>query len=228
MNGRFDENLRRRLEALIGGEITAVSPVDESAQRGKVRVGRRIAAVLSICDVERLGIRPGTTLDARLAKAIVQCAAFDSALRAAMKILARRPFARSELKQRLEAREFDHETVSRVVDHLAGLGLIDDEAFAREALAQLTRRAPAGEHLKKRMLARHGVEPEVARRILAEESTQTDAEQDARRLIASRYAAMQSLAPQARARRLLALLARRGFDEELIERLVREATGSLE
>lgn len=228
MSARADENLRRRLEALIGREITAVDPVDESAQRLKVRAGRRVVAVLSRREVERLSLRPGTLLDETLAEAIMQSAAFDAALRAAMRLLARRPFARAELMRRLEKGALVREAVKGVMEHLAGLGLIDDEAFAREALAQLTRRTPAGARLREQTLARHGVEPETARRILAEHSAQVDAEADARHLISARLAAMRSLAPPAAARRLLALLARRGFDEELAQRLVHEAIGPLE
>jgi len=104
--------------------------------------------------------------------------------------------------------------------------LLNDREFAHEALRQTTRHAPAGERLLRDVLDRHGVTPEIAGEAIEEAQAQSpQEEQQARALIESRLKAMGSLDPFAQARRLMALLARRGFEAELAERLIREIVG---
>ena len=54
----------------------------------------------------------------------------------ALGLLDQRARSRKELQDRLVAAEFEPDVVEAVLDDLAGVGLIDDESFAREWVRQ--------------------------------------------------------------------------------------------
>lgn len=211
---------------MIGESITALEPARGSAERIKVRSGRRVVALLRPRDVGELGLKVGAVLDERTLDAIHDRARYVAALDAALRHLRHRARSEAEMRAHLGGRGFEAVYIDSVVERLRELTLLDDRSFAREAVEQVQRRLPAGERLMRDVLERHGVEGEIAGEVLGEVRKQSPpAEQQARALIESRLEAMRSLAPETQARRLLALLGRRGFEAELAERLVREIVG---
>ncbi len=198
----------------------------DSGERIKVRVGRRVLGVLRAGDVADLGLRVAAVLSASSLKAIEDRARFVAAWDAALRRLRHCARSEAEMRAHLENRGFEAGHIASVIARLGELALLDDREFAREALRQTTRRAPAGELLLRDVLDRHGVRPEIAGDTIEEVRAQSpQEEQQARALIESRLQTMGSLDPVARARRLTGLLARRGFEEELAQRLIREIVG---
>src|SRR6266511_2936995 len=59
----------------------------------------------------------------------------EAAHAAALWLLESRARTRLELRQRLERRGFEAEAIERALDRLTGVGLVDDEAFARDLAA---------------------------------------------------------------------------------------------
>jgi len=214
-----------RLKSLIGASITAIVPAGGADQRLKVRVGRRVATVLRPRDVEELNLREGGVIDRSLVEAMLERERLGSALDAAMKWLARRRSSRAGLAERLAAKGFEAPIVSRAVERLSESGLLDDEAFARESVEQLTRRAPAGPAHVRATLARRGVAEDIIERVVREGLKEGEMEVQWRQLIGKRLQLMGRQTPAARARRLLAFLRRRGVEPDLADRLVREAVG---
>ena len=86
----------------------------------------------------------------------------------ALGLLAVRQRSRRELERRLVQAGFDHDEVSDELDRLEGVGLIDDEAFARAVVESRmgtrgeSRRVVAGK------LTQAGVAPEIAAAALDE------------------------------------------------------------
>lgn len=114
------------------------------------------------------------------------------------------------------------EVAERVLDRLAAAGLIDDEAFAEAWV----RSRHAGRGLAKRALA-----AELRRRGVADE-TVDDAvealdpdqeEQTARALVERKLPSTRGVDPTKRMRRLVGMLARKGYPAALSYRLVKEA-----
>ncbi len=125
-------------------------------------------------------------------------------MRRAIRLLAASDKTRAELRERLTRAGLDATSVDTALDTLAAKRLLSDERVARNIAAdQGVSRALNRHRLEQRGLDASAAEcgPRDARRALA-----------AARAIAARLPA--SLPPQARWRRLLASLARRGFDEE--------------
>jgi regulatory protein len=114
------------------------------------------------------------------------------------------------------------EVAERVLGRYSEAGLIDDAAFARawvqsrHAGRGLARRALAAE------LRRRGVADDTVNEAV-EELDPGQEEAAARGLVAKRLAATRGLDPVKRTRRLVGMLARKGYSGGLAYRVVREA-----
>ena len=132
------------------------------------------------------------------------------------------PRSRAQLADDLAARDVPDEVAERVLDRFTEVGLVDDAAFAatwvrsRHATRGLSRRALSHE------LRSKGVDDETV--AAAVEEIDGDAEEaTARALVGRRLAATRGLAPEARLRRLVGQLARKGYPGGLALRVAREA-----
>jgi regulatory protein len=135
--------------------------------------------------------------------------------------LAVRPRTRSELAKALAAKEISAEVITEVLDRYDEVGIIDDAAFARAWVASRHQ----GRGLAKRALAdelrRHGVEAEVAGEAL--EAIDDGAEAATARALVDRKLRSTRGAPEAVFRRLVGMLARKGYPAGVSIRAVKDA-----
>ncbi|CAN3983084.1 regulatory protein RecX [Kitasatospora purpeofusca] len=130
--------------------------------------------------------------------------------------------SRKQLGDALRKREIPDEVAEEVLTRLEEVGLIDDAAFARawvesrHSVRGLSRRALAQE------LRTKGISGELAEQALAQ-LDHDDETEAARALVDRRLRATRGLERQTRTRRLVGLLARRGYSEGLAFRVVRDA-----
>ena len=132
------------------------------------------------------------------------------------------PKTRQQLADLLADRDVPDDAAETVLDRLSEVGLIDDEAFAqawvtsRQAGRGLARRA-----LKAELRAK-GVEDDVA--ATAVEAVDDDDEREtARRLVDRKIPGMRRLDRATATRRLMGMLARKGYSGGLAAGVVREA-----
>ena len=150
---------------------------------------------------------------------------------AALKLLERTRRTRSDLARRLCDRGYPHEIVTQVLDRLAGVGLVDDSEYARAFLAERWGRRAAGWRRLEQDLRRRGVAAEDidrARARFRDERGDADEVGLAARVVAQSVRRYASLDPRVRRQRLYALLARRGFESEIIEQALRAVPDSTE
>lgn len=135
--------------------------------------------------------------------------------------LAVRPRTRVELAKALAAKEISAEVIAEVLDRYDEVGIIDDAAFARAWVASRHQ----GRGLAKRALAdelrRHGVEAEVASEAL--EAIGDDDEAAAARALVDRKLRTATGPPDAVFRRLVGMLARKGYPAGVSFRAVKDA-----
>jgi regulatory protein len=130
--------------------------------------------------------------------------------------------SRKELADKLAKKLVPAEIATRLLDRFEEVGLIDDAAFARlwvdsrQSGKGLARRALAQE------LRRKGIADEVAREAL-DEVDPADEEAAARALVAKRLRSMARLDDQTKTRRLVGMLARKGYPPGLAMSVVRAA-----
>jgi regulatory protein len=132
------------------------------------------------------------------------------------------PKTRQQLADLLAQKGVPDEAAETVLDRFTEVGLIDDAAFAR---AWVTSRQ-AGRGLARRALSAElrakGVEPEVAAE--AVEAVGDDDEREAaRRLVERKVGAMRRLDRATATRRLMGMLARKGYNGGLAAAVIREA-----
>lgn len=164
---------------------------------------------------------PGSLFDheAEEAKAAVR--------RRALLLLDARARSRHELRGRLVDLEFDPVVIDDVLDDLAGVGLLNDAVFAHEWVRQRHARRGKSARVLDRELRDKGVAAGVRAEAL-EQIDPVDEEQMARSL-AEKKARSVRTAPADRAesdkmlRRIVGVLARRGFNQGMSLRIAREA-----
>lgn len=141
----------------------------------------------------------------------------------ALGLLAVRPRSRRELQSRLERAGFDHDEVQEELDRLTAVGLVDDRAFAQAFAEHALRVRLAGRRAVAAALAAKGVERATIEGALSE--LDTDEETRALELARGRVRQLGGLAPEAAQRRLVAFLARRGYEPGMARRAASSALG---
>ena len=132
-----------------------------------------------------------------------------------------RPRSRRELERRLLAAGFEAEEVADVLERLERVGLIDDEAFARQVAEhafgarRAGRRAVAGALLGQGRRTRPWPGHDA--------SSPGDEEDRALELARARRPVWLGSSPPRRSRRLTSLLVRRGYAPEIARRAARRA-----
>ncbi len=135
--------------------------------------------------------------------------------------------SRHELAQALAAKDVPDEVAARVLDRFTEVGLIDDVAFADAWVESRQRSRGLGRRALVHELRRKGVDDEVVRDTVE----RIDDEHEralARDLVDRKLSSTRHLEREARFRRLLALLARKGYPPSLSMSVVREALAAAE
>jgi regulatory protein len=129
--------------------------------------------------------------------------------------------SRKELSDKLAAKNVPGDVATALLDRFEEVGLIDDEAFARSWIES---RQP-GKGLARRALAqelrRKGIADEVARAAL-DEIDPADEETAARALVRKKLRTLARVDDATATRRLVSLLARKGYGSGLCFAVVRD------
>ena len=135
--------------------------------------------------------------------------------------LAVRARSRAELARALARREIPEDVVERLLSRFGEVGLIDDRAFAEEFVASRHGTQGLARQALSAQLRRRGIDNDTAEAAL--EVVDADAEEAAARaLIGRRLRATAGLDAMVRARKLVGVLARKGYPPELAYRVVWE------
>lgn len=139
-----------------------------------------------------------------------------------LRLLERRPHTAAELAEALRKRGVPDEVAQPTLVRLSEVGLINDAEFA-EAWVQSRRRH---RHLGRQALTYELRRRGVADELIADATSAVTAEAEfaaAAALAERKLASLRHVAADVQARRLLAMLARKGYAAEVAHRAVREA-----
>jgi regulatory protein len=204
--------------------VTALHERRAGSARYLVSIDGGDVAAVSAQVISELGLQVGKRVDdaqaAVLREESGKLAVFDKAV----ELLAVRARSVRDLRMRLKRAGATAPAIEGAVERLTDLGLLDDEAYARN-LAHL--RVVGGGVSKRRIgqeLQKRGVAREVADEAI--DATLADIELDemaaARAAAAKRMRSLRSLDEGTRRRRLYAFLARRGYESGVISRVIKE------
>lgn len=145
----------------------------------------------------------------------------------ALRLLDQRARSRKELRERLLAAEFEPDVIDVVLDDLAGVGLVNDESFAREWVRQRHVRRGKSARALNMELKDKGVD--AADRAVALEQITEESEEATARKVAEKKARTIKKVPADRherekfLRRIVGTLARRGYGQGMTMRISIEA-----
>ena len=139
----------------------------------------------------------------------------------ALGLLAVRPRSRRELERRLLQARFEPEEVSDVLGRLERVGLVDDEAFARQYAEHRFGSRKEGSRAVVNGLRAAGIAPSLA--VAVAEEAPEDEEERAAALATARAPRLLELPSEKAFARLSSLLMRRGYGPEVARGAARKA-----
>lgn len=202
------------------GRISAVDPDPRRPGAARVAVDGRHRWTVPADTLD--GVGPGVVLTAPLAERLDQAADIEGALRAALRCVGHRPFARWDLARRLVRKGHPPEATEQALERMDAMGLLDDAAFARAFVDSRAARG-RGPARVARELGGMGVDRSIIDRALADWPADSAPETQVVALARKRAAQLSGVERKARERRILAYLARRGFTGAVARSAMREA-----
>jgi regulatory protein len=204
-----------------GTRVTGVVP--DPRRDGAVRIevdGRPLLTVPAEIAV-RLGIGVGGQLSGAVHQELCRAADAEAAFRTALRVLERRPFAVRDLSRRLVLKGHPPEAADQAVARAVGLGLVNDETYARHFIQTRSARGRGPSRLRRELTAM-GVLPSLVDRLLSEELPEEQTLDRVSVLARKRASQLSGLPRHDRLRRVVAYLARRGYRGAEVVRVVRE------
>ena len=194
-----------------------------------VRAGGRIVARLDEALAAELDLRPGVAWTPELAARAAHLELVGRARRAGVRLLGKSDKTRAELRERLLRAGHAPEVVDDALDRLQRAGALSDERVARRAAERAATDRPAGTGAVRARLESRGVDApttsEATRDLDAPGAELARAKGLITPLACDARAQPRAGRPGAAHRKALALLARRGFDEDVAMRAIEEVLG---
>lgn len=134
------------------------------------------------------------------------------------------PRTRADLRGDLLTRGIPEDVADRVLDRFIEVGLIDDAAFASMWVESRQRTRGAARSVLRQELRRKGVSADLAEVAVSSVSAEAERER-AVELVRVKARGLGRLEPDARMRRLVGMLQRRGYSAGLAYSVVREVMG---
>jgi regulatory protein len=201
--------------------LTGLAPDPRRPDYRLVEVDRGRFASLPADALVGLGLAVGQEIAPRVFARLQELADLEGAHRAALRALARRAHARFDLRRRLLQKQHPPTAVDGALARLAAHGLLDDARFAQDYARAKAARGRGPARLVRDLLAQ-GVERLVAedavRASLAADGVDPEAVLQA--VAAKRARQLEGLPAPVRKRRLVAFLARRGFQGAEVREVV--------
>jgi SOS response regulatory protein OraA/RecX len=220
---------------LVGKVITGVAPMPADERWTLVRVGRRRAGTIESMRVGELGVAIGAAWTGEMETASADAERYVGLRLFAVRALARRALSKGQAAEKLAVRAMKREPEldrsearrlgQRIADEMASIGLIDDAALAADVAGTLARRGATGRRLAEVKLRTKRIAPDLARRAAGDAYAEVDALEQATALARRRVERLREKPDRdTLVRRLVGMLARRGFDGGVAFEAARRAT----
>lgn len=143
----------------------------------------------------------------------------EQAYQKALRYLSFRPRTQKEVEEYLKRKGFDGKAIEKAIEKLKGYGFVDDRAFASSWVSSRLRNSPKGRMAMAWELRQRGVEVEIIDEVM-ESISEEQEEAVANRLAQKYYERYREVDGRERAYKVARALARRGFDWEIIQRVI--------
>ena len=205
--------------------ITQIVEPKGRPNRRRIYLDGKFAFSVKLNVVARFRLREGLELSSQQIEAIEQGEIRQECLDQAMKYLSGRLHSREELRKKLSRQEYSAAMIDEVLEELKRLGYLDDERFAKTKALSAAQHKHHGPRRAMMELMRAGVKKDVAEVAVGEVYESNDNVAEARKLAMKQAERLKQLDPQVAKRRLVGMLARRGFDYDSIKPVIEEVLG---
>lgn len=189
----YQQNKRERVDVFLDG-----------------RPGFSLAAILAA------SLTVGQDLSDEAIAELRQADGREQAFARALHFLSFRPRSETEVRRYLATRDITEADIDAVVERLAGVGYLDDQAFARAWVASRNRLHPRGAQALRYELQQKGIDPDIIRAVLSDLDP-LELAYTAARPQAVRWRQLDATAFR---RKMAAYLSRRGFAYDVIRATV--------
>jgi regulatory protein len=204
--------------------ITAIKYQKRDKLRASVFVAEEFAFGINIATIECFRLRKKDELSEQI---LEELRAYDervSAKRLATKFLNTRRRTEKEVRDKLRGEKFDDELINEIIPDLISSGLINDEEFSAAFIHDKRLSKPVSSRQLQNELRKKGVAKDVIANMLSDDPSE-ESEED-RAMTAARKKWEQILRRESderkRKQKLIAFLGSRGFEYEVIKRVLRK------
>lgn len=127
----------------------------------------------------------------------------------------------SEIKTKLKTKKLSDSNIERVITHLTELGLINDEDFARQLVNEKIKNKPAGKKYLQQKLFQKGIPKQISEDVLNNIFTVDIEKELALKVYDKLKPKLSGLDIQDKKKKIYETLARKGFDYEIINEIIR-------
>lgn len=194
--------------------ITKLEVQKRSADRVSVYLDGEFAFGLPALEAARL--HPGQVLSEDEIAALREIDAVARAVDRAVRLLARRPYSRAEIRRNLESKEIAPAVIDDALNRLERLGYVDDRAFALYWIENRERFRPRGPRALRYELRQKGVSDSI----IDEALEGLDPASSARQAAEDKARRLRGLDPDEFRQRIGSFLIRRGFEYDVVREVV--------
>lgn len=204
------------------GTVTAITGQARDPERLNVYLDDKFAFGLDREAAARAGLRVGEQLDEVRIGELRAADEVARATNAALVFLAYRARSEREVRDRLTKKGYAPAAIAAAIQRVVDWGYLNDADFARFWTENRVQHKPRGRRLLEQELRQKGVAQEVVRDTLDEAELDDDASALALAHDRLRRDAGGDLEPTVRQRRLANFLARRGYNYDVIKRVMKQ------
>ena len=200
------------------GKITSLQAGKSRNKRVNLFLDDKFALSLEAEMAVTQGLRVGQDLSEDQLGELQNADKLQSCFNSATRLVSYRPRSEAELRERLQRRGFDSDSIDAALNKLRKYALVDDMAFAEFWLDNRTSFSPRSKWLTKQELRRKGVNNEIIEQTVAA----SDDADNAYRAAVSKIRSLPLSDHQVFRHRLGDFLRRRGFSYEIINHVAEQ------
>jgi regulatory protein len=202
------------------GRITSIEPQARHPERVNVFIDGRFGFGVASSVVADQGLSPGQDLSEEDVQAVLAAEEVAQATEAALRLVAYRARSELELRQRLTRRGLAGAAVDGAIEKMRAWGYLNDSEFARQWVEGRESHRPRSSQMIRRELTGKGIDVETAERVI--EAAAIDDYGVALDLARRWLPRIEREDRQTQRRRLTGYLQRRGFNWDVVRRVLEE------
>jgi regulatory protein len=202
--------------------VSAITGQARDPERLNVYLDDKFAFGLDREAAARAGLRVGELLDEARIRELRAADEIARATNAALVFLAYRARSEREVRDRLAKKGYAPMAIEAAITRVINWGYLNDANFARFWTENRVQNKPRGRRLLEQELRQKGVAPDVVRDTLDEAELDDDASALVLAQDRLRRDTGADLEPAVRQRRLANFLARRGYNYDVIKRVIKQ------